>query len=144
MADTWATAADVLTYTGETVDDDAMLRAQAAIDVNSGRLYEDAERIGSRDRYWLKLATAYQAAWQAGQPDEFVRLDVTSTGSGQSSQNGTPSWLLLGPHAAQALRRVSWLGSGSLHVRAPGETSDRRREVYGDDDDPGHWQRIGG
>ncbi|MEV6648064.1 hypothetical protein [Amycolatopsis sp. NPDC051371] len=141
MPDTWASAADVLTYTGETVTDDAMPRAQAVIDIESGRLFEDAERIGSRDRYWLKLATAYQAAWQKDQPDEFVRLDVKGTGSGQGSQEGNDSWLTLGPHAAQALRRVSWLGSGSLHVRAPGETP-RLREPMGEDGDPGVWRPV--
>jgi hypothetical protein len=134
MPTTWATAGDVLTYAKATVDDAAVLRAQAVIDIESGRLPEDAARIGSRDQYWLKLAVAYQAAWQAGQPDEFERLDVTSTGGSQSTQ-GTDSWLTLAPHAAQALRRVSWLGSQSLHVRAASEDGNGSlAELYGDDD----------
>ncbi|MFI9454467.1 hypothetical protein [Amycolatopsis sp. NPDC052450] len=142
MPDTWATVADVLTYAKVTVDQDEVLSAQAVIDTYVGRLPVDADRIGARDQYWLKLAIAYQAAWQLAQPDQFERQDITSTGGGQSTQ-GTETWLTLAPHAAQALRRVSWLGSGSLHVRAPGETSDGPREVYGDDDgDPGTWRTI--
>ncbi|MEV8610106.1 hypothetical protein AB0383_19640 [Amycolatopsis sp. NPDC051373] len=142
MPDTWATVADVLTYAKATVDDAAVLRAQATIDAHAGRIFADAERIGARDQYWLKLAVAYQAAWQAGQPDEFERLDVTSTGGSQSTQ-GTETWLVLAPHAVQALRRVSWLGSGSFHVRPPNEAGDPQREVYGDDGaDPGYWRRL--
>ncbi|RSM60579.1 hypothetical protein DMH03_17680 [Amycolatopsis sp. WAC 01376] len=142
MPDTWATVADVLTYAKATVDQDEVLSAQAVINTYAGRLPVDADRIGARDQYWLKLAVAYQAAWQLAQPDQFERQDITSTGGGQSTQ-GTETWLTLAPHAAQALRRVSWLGSGSLHVRASGETSDGPREVYGDDDgDPGTWRTI--
>lgn len=142
MPDTWATVADVLTYAKATVDEGELLSAQAVIDTYAGRLPMDADRVGARDQYWLKLAVAYQAAWQPAQPDQFERQDITSTGGGQSTQ-GTATWLTLAPHAAQALRRVSWLGSGSLHVRAPSEAVDRRRDVYGDDgDDPGTWRRI--
>ncbi len=142
MPDTWATVADVKTYAKATVDEDELLSAQAVIDTYAGRLPMDADRVGARDKYWLKLAVAYQAAWQPAQPDQFERQDITSTGGGQSTQ-GTETWLTLAPHAAQALRRVSWIGSGSLHVRAPAEAVDRRRDVYGDDgDDPGTWRRI--
>jgi hypothetical protein len=143
MPTTWATAADVLTYAAVSVDAAAVLRAQATIDMYAVRLPEDADRIGSRDQYWLKLAVAYQAAWQASQPDIFDRLDVTATGGKQAAQQGTPTWMTLAPHASQALRCVSWMGSGSFHVRAPSETGGIPREVYGDDGpDPGHWQPI--
>ncbi|WP_336156644.1 hypothetical protein [Amycolatopsis sp. VC5-11] len=142
MVDSWATVADVTTYAKSTVDDAEVLRAQAVIDSYAGRIYADAAKVGDRDKYWLKLAVAYQAAWQAAQPDQFERQDITSTGGSQSTQ-GTGTWLTLAPHAAQALRRVSWLGSGSLHVRAPNEPVDLRREVYGDDgNDPGHWRPL--
>ncbi|WP_336158188.1 hypothetical protein [Amycolatopsis sp. VC5-11] len=140
--ETWANAGDVFTYAKATVDDDAVLRAQATIDLHAGRIFADADRIGGRDRYWLKLAVAYQAAWQSSQPDLFERQDITTTGGSNSTQ-GTPTWMVLAPHAAQALRRVSWIGSGSFHVRAPNEPTDQRREVYGDDGgDPGVWSPV--
>ncbi|MFJ1764039.1 hypothetical protein ACIOD2_27240 [Amycolatopsis sp. NPDC088138] len=145
MPDTWATAADVLTYAKSDVDDAEVLRAQAVIDTYTGLIPADADRIGSKDQYWLRLAVAYQAAWQAAQPDQFERQDITSTGGSQSTQ-GTDTWLTLAPHAAQALRRVSWFGSQSVHVRAPNELAGLRREIYGDDDqlEPGTWHPIGG
>jgi hypothetical protein len=142
MVDTWATGADVLKYTGKTVDDDKVVMAQANIDMVAERLPADAERIGARDQYWLKLAVAYQARWLASQPDAFDRLDLTTTG--QSSASGEDGWLVIAPFAKWALKRVSWLKSRSLRVRAPGEAADNRRVVYGDDNDPGTWTPIGG
>ncbi|MFD5089326.1 hypothetical protein ACFWMR_01900 [Amycolatopsis thailandensis] len=142
MVDTWATVADVLKFTGKTVGEDKVTMAQANIDLVAGRLPADAERIGDRDQHWLKLAVAYQAAWLTAQPDVFERLDVRSTG--QSSASGEEGWLQLAPFAKWALKRVSWLGSRSLRVKAPYEGSDAQRVVYGDDNDPGTWVPIGG
>jgi len=142
MVDTWATVADVLNYTGKTVDGTAVTMAQANIDLVAGRLPADAERIGARDQHWLKLAVAYQAAWLPAQPDAFERLDVTSTG--QSSASGDDEWLVLAPFAKWALKRVSWLKSQSLRVKTAYEDSDVAQVVYGDDGDPGTWTPIGG
>lgn len=144
MVDTWATAANVFTLTKTTVDDATVTMAQANIDLVAGRLPADADRIGKRDQYWLKLAVAYQAAWIPSQPDLFERLDVTSTSSGSGGHALAPTALRLAPLALDALKRVSWLRSRSLRVRAPYEGTDPRREVYGDDGlDPGMWVRIG-
>lgn len=128
----WCTAADVVTYAKTEVDDDDVLRAQATIDIHAGRIFADADRIGARDRYWLKLATAWQAAWLADQPDAFSRLNVESTGSNNGVQFADAG-LELGPFAYTALKRVSWLKSRSLRVRAPGE----RRGGVDDNNLPG-------
>lgn len=142
MPDTWATTTDVATYTRATVDTATLAVAQATIDIRAGRLPVDADRIGARDQYWLKLAVCYQAAWVNSQPDAFDRLDLTSSGGAQSTSYA-PSAMTLAPFAKDALRRVSWLQSQSLHVRAPYEDSDPRRAVYGDDyQDPGVWRPI--
>jgi hypothetical protein len=137
MVDAWCTAADVLTYAKATVDDSDVLAAQATIDVHAGRIYADAERIGARDRYWLKLATAYQAAWLKPQPDAFTRLGVESTGS-TNGVTFAEDGLTLAPNAVTALRRVSWLGSRSLRVRAPGE----RRNGVDDNYLPGQYTPL--
>lgn len=142
MVETWATVDDVLKYARGTVDEADLIAAQANIDMVAERLPADAERIGARDQYWLKLAVSYQAKWLAAQPDAFDRLDLTTTG--QSSASGDDTWLVLAPYAKWALRNVSWLRSRSLRVRASGEFADNRRVVYGDDNDPGVWTPIGG
>ncbi|AXB47307.1 hypothetical protein [Amycolatopsis albispora] len=120
MADTWATEADVLELTNTTVAASGMVQAQATIDLHAGRIYADRDRIGARDRYWLKLATAYQAAWLAAQPDAFDRTEITSTGGSSDGVDFAPEALILAPFAAKALGRVSWRRSRSLRVRPPG------------------------
>jgi hypothetical protein len=120
--DTWCTAADVMTYAKAEVTDGDVLRAQATIDIHAVRLPADAARIGTRDLYWLKLATAYQAAWLTPQPDAFTRIEVTETGSSANRTMFAEQSFELGTLAKTALKRVSWLRSRSLHVRAADET----------------------
>lgn len=115
----WAQADDVLTYTGETVTDAQVMRAQAIIDMFAARTYDALPRIGTRDLYWLKLATAYQAAWMLSQPDLYSRLDFATISAGSRPVELKEDTLRIAPLAAKALKRVSWLRSRSLHVRSP-------------------------
>jgi hypothetical protein len=115
----WAQADDVLTYTGETVTDAQVMRAQAIIDMFTARTYDALPRIGTRDLYWLKLATAYQAAWMLAQPDLYSRLDFATISAGSRPVELKEDTLRIAPLAAKALKRVSWLRSRSLHVRSP-------------------------
>lgn len=109
----WATVQDVLTFTGETVDGTTLLRAQAIIDLHSSRTYAQLDGIGTRDRGWLKYATAYQAVWMKAQPDLYARLDLTTAPDvGSLAADG----LTLAPLAARALRRLSWMRSRSLRT----------------------------
>lgn len=119
----WATVADVLTYTKAVVEDSDVVAAQATIDMRVGRLPADVAKIGTRDQYWLKLAVAYQTAWLVDQPDAFDRIEVTETGGTSNKTSFTDSSLQLAPYAKDALKRVSWLKSRSLHVRAADEGS---------------------
>ena len=121
MAETWATAVDVLTYTKIEVTDNDIAVAQAQIDVRTSRVYADKDMISARDQYWLKLAVAYQAAWLVAQPDAFQRLDVTEAGGAANRTMFTETAIVLAPDARWALKRVSWLKSRSLHVRAADE-----------------------
>lgn len=115
----WAQADDVLTYTGEAVTDAQVMRAQAIIDMFTARTYDALPRIGTRDLYWLKLATAYQAAWMLSQPDMYSRLDFATISAGSRPVELKEDTLRIAPLAAKALKRVSWLRSRSLHVRSP-------------------------
>lgn len=115
----WAQAADVLTYTGVTVTDAEVMRAQAIIDMFTARTYDALPRIGTRDLHWLTLATAYQAAWMLSQPDLYSRLDFATIAAGSRPVELKEDTLRIAPLAAKALKRVSWLKSRSLHVRSP-------------------------
>lgn len=132
---TWATVDDVATYTGTQVTAAQLAQAQAAIDVAAGRSIDVYSSLRSRDLYYLKLATAYQAAWMAAQPDIFTRTEVKqSAGDGMSVQYGDGA-LVLAPLARRALRRVSWRRSRS--VRAVSRTDILLLEEE-------QWQPYGG
>lgn len=117
--DSWAQASDVASKTGVTVTDAQVMQAQAVMDMCSARTYDAKARIGSRDQYWLLLATAYQCAWMLAQPDLFTRLDFQTIAAGSRPVQLKDDSLLLGPLAKKALRRCSWMRSRSYHVRSP-------------------------
>lgn len=112
---TWATADEVEDYTAETVTSTQLDRAQAVLDLHAGRTVHSAEEIGDRDLHYLKLATAYQAAWMKHQPDMYSRMDLTEVPSDAGASAGlNESGMTLAPLARRALRQLSWKRSRSL------------------------------
>lgn len=114
----WATVADVAELTGVNVSPTIRRQAVASIETLVG-LIEEVPRDGvsDRDRYWLKLATCYQAAWIDAQPDYLERNDVASASqTGQSATGANRDWLVLGPAARRAIKRLSWRGVRSLAI----------------------------
>lgn len=114
---TWATIEDVAAATGVEVPSEVLTQAQAAIDIHARRTYDDAAKTGSRDKYWLKLAVSYQAAWIIAQPDLFQRMNITSLGQNRSITQFGVDAMTIAPLARKALKCVSWLKSRSLHVQ---------------------------
>lgn len=108
----WATTAQILNATGKVVTEPTRNLAAQSIELHTG-LIEEVERtdISDRDRYWLRLAVSYQAAWLLTQPDYLDRLAVVSVAQdGQSAAAGNPDWLTLAPLARKALKRLRWRG----------------------------------
>jgi hypothetical protein len=116
-AEAWATAADVVTLTGKTVTEAQRAQAVAALEVHIG-LIEAVERVdvSDRDRYFLKLATCYQAAWLAAQPDLFERNDVANASQDGESATFRADAHTLAPLARKAVKRLSWRGPRELNV----------------------------
>jgi hypothetical protein len=142
----WAQATDVAGFTGVTVTDAQVMQAQAVIDMFSARTYEAVARIGTRDLYWLKLATSYQAVWMLSQPDMYSRLDFATITMGSRPVQLKDDSLRISPLAAKALKRCSWLRSRSLHVRAP--FTDGLSPISSDPDSSGNdayelWTGLG-
>ena len=108
----WATIADVLAKTGLTVTETQRTIAAGVLETVTG-LIEEVERpgISDRDRYWLKIATCYQAAYVFDNPDLFSRSDVTSAAQdGESASFRNVDAHLLAPLARKSIRRLSWRG----------------------------------
>lgn len=128
----FATVAQILATVKKNVTEDTRDLAAQAIELHTG-LIEAVERkdISDRDRYWLMLATSYQAAWLLTQPDYLERNAVSAvTQNGQSATAGNPDWLTLAPMARKALKRMSWRG-----VRTVSTQTGRRRVVNVNDDE---------
>jgi hypothetical protein len=119
MAAAWANASDVINATGVTVTEQQLAQAQDDIEIATGRIYPDTPRLRTRDLYWLGKAVARQAAWIAGQFGLETRLDASQIQQDGVSTTLQGDGLVLAPMAARAIRRVSWMRSRSIHVRAP-------------------------
>jgi len=139
----WATEADVAELTGKTVSAAQRTQAAATIELHVG-VIEGVERtdISDRDRYWLKLATCYQAAWLAAQPDLFERNDVSSAGQDGESATFRADAHTLAPLARRAIKRLSWRGPRTLvtpRADAAGRILDTTSEEF---DDSLPWVRL--
>lgn len=139
----WATINDVKTLTGKTVSQEQRDQGAASLALHIG-LIEEVERadITDRDRYWLKLACAYQAAWLASQPDAFERNDVASAGQDGESATFRPDAHTLGPLARKAVKRLSWRVKTHIDLGAAKPVrATTTSEAY---DNALGWQPIGG
>ncbi|WP_030917312.1 hypothetical protein [Streptomyces sp. NRRL B-24720] len=145
MVDAWATPQQVIEVTGVTVDQQQLAQAQASIEMFSNRIYADTPRIRPRDVHWLGQAVAYQAAWEAGQYDLNTRLDANQVQQDGIVGNLNDRAMTLGPRAKQALQRVSWMRSRSLHVRSPFESGSGGGSVLSEaSDEQQVWTPMGG
>jgi hypothetical protein len=156
---TWATAADVLNYTGVEVTDQQVTLAGWIIDLYSGRPYSFSwtdpstnevtqynwwENVGGADNYYMTLAVCFQVVWMTQQPDLMTRLDLKRVPTTREAiQVQDMNTLQIGPLAKKALGRVSWLRSRALHVRSPFEDLYTANSVnFGEWIFP--WSPIGG
>jgi len=115
----WATADDLLSYLGVTLQDPRYLTlANTDITVYANRSYAASAGIGNRDLLALKLATCYQAAWLPSQSDALTRTNVeSSTADGESVRFKSDAQQNLAPLALRALKNLSWKGSRTLAIR---------------------------
>lgn len=105
----WADEPDVLRYTGETVDEDVVIRAQDIVELFAGCTLLATDNISETNLLHLNRAVAYQAGWMAAHPDLFTHTDVDSVSQdGASHTPGNVNANLLAPFAARHLRRLTW------------------------------------
>jgi len=138
----WATVADIKDATGEDVTTLQRTIAAGVIESACG-LIESVARPDAtdRDRYFLRQATCYQAAFVKDNPDLFSRADVTSAGQdGQSVAFRNVNAHYLAPLARLALRKLSWMGRTRPGDRLPDRAPlNINSEEY---DDSLAWKRV--
>lgn len=146
----WATPADVLTYTGVTVTDDEVIRAQFIVELFAGTTTDASDRglITSRNLRLLRQAVAFQSAWMTEHPDVFTSVDVTTfSQDGVSATQAHANAHLLAPLAKRCIDRLSWKRNRGLQIRRRLDAGQIPRTMNvinaaADDNDP-RWRRIG-
>lgn len=110
----FATTNEVADLTGCLVDDLAVRRAQAIVEVASGK----PESMVSRDddKHWLMYATAWQAAYMADS-DVFQQANVERVTQDESSVVIGDRLYALSPLVVEALKRLSWHNSKSIKTK---------------------------
>lgn len=141
----WATIAQIKSVTGYEPTTDARDQAVATLETLTG-LIESIDRpdISDRDRHYLKLMLAYQAAFMRDNPDLFSRADVTSASQdGESAAFRNVDSHLLAPLARKAMRRLSWRSIRALIPGGGVPTASPGRDVNSESfDDALPWSPV--
>lgn len=116
---TWSTVAQALTWTGKTLTEEDLAVAGGIIDIHAGVSADMPEdSILPRDRRWLAMAEAYQAAWMAPKPGllDHRESHTSTSADGVSVQRESPSDVYLAPLAARVLKNLSWIGARTVQT----------------------------
>jgi hypothetical protein len=116
----WATPDDVQSLTGKTVDDAEIDIAAGIIEVSSAigdAATKEGVILSTRNKDWLRRATAYQAAFMADHPDYFSRMDVDSFTQDGATASIKADGLVLAPMARRCIKRLSWTGVRTVFSR---------------------------
>ena len=117
---TWATLEDVQNITGKAVTSEDLAMAEAVIEIYSNRTPMASATIGVRDLYWMKQATAWEAAWLPAQPGYTDRSKFKTMSQDGLSVSHDADWEHdLAPMAARSLRNLSWKGERTKFTRPP-------------------------
>jgi hypothetical protein len=108
----WATVGQALGFTNLVVTETELLMASSVITLYAGVTTDQEENtILPRDRYWLAMATSYQAVWMRSKPGllEFRESHTDMSADGVRTAREAPSDVMLAPLAARTLRNLSWI-----------------------------------
>jgi len=116
----WTTVDDVTEMTGVVVSAEVLAQADSIVTIYCGRTADLKDQLRKRDQYWLAQATAWQAAWLAGQAGVTARnLGTRIDTEGLSVDHAAEYEVVLAPLAARALRNLSWKSSRTVRVAVP-------------------------
>lgn len=119
VSGSWATVGQGLAFTGKTMTAEHLTLASSVITLYAGVTPDmPDDSITVRDRYWLAMATAFQAAWMPSKPGYLEQREShTSQGAdGVSIQRSSDSDVMLAPLAARTLKNLTWIGTRTTYV----------------------------
>jgi len=124
---TWTSVEDVTLYTGITVTDEIIVRAEADIAmfcmINLDTY--DADLISDNDAWFLKMAATQQSAWLLNQVATYEVDDVTSMNQDGANNAIQPTALMLAPRARTWLNNLSWVRPRKTRVGASSSSGPR-------------------
>lgn len=133
---TWATASETLAYTGISVSEDNLTAAQAMIELFADVIYEQSDKISTKNLRLLKMSVAYQAAWMTDHDDLFTHTDIQSINQdGIFYVHQHENSYLLAPMARRAIKRLSWMRNKTIRIKPSNRNLFRRRVVDGGNSD---------
>lgn len=133
---TWASISETLAYTRINVEQEDLDSAQAMIELFADVIYEQSDKISTKNARLLKMAVAYQAAWITEHPDLFTHTDIQSINQdGIFYVHTHENSYLIAPMARRALKRLSWMRNKSIRVRPSRNKLLNRRVIDGNNPD---------
>lgn len=116
----WATPAEALGITGESVTQAKLDQAYQVVELYTGVTTDALSNLRPRDLRLLKQAEAYQAAWLARQVDYLGRSDFDLVSQdGLQYSKGDRDAHELAPLAKAAISRLSWRRSRTVVPLTP-------------------------
>lgn len=110
----WVTPEKALVYTGKALTTEQLDAASSIITIYAGVTEDQPEEsISARDRTWLAMATAYQAAWTKPGLLEYRESHTSTSADGVQVSRESDSQIMLAPLASRALRNLSWIGNAT-------------------------------
>jgi len=110
----YCTIGKVEEVTGFIVDEATILRAQAIVEVASGRPESAVSK--QSDRGWLEYAVCWQAAYMSNS-DVFEQANVSKVTQDRSTVEFGDRVFALSPLVVEAVKRLSWNKSRGIQLR---------------------------
>ncbi len=119
VSGSWATVEQGIGFTGKTMTVEHLTLASSVVTLYAGVTPNmPAGSITNQDRYWLAMATAYQAAWMPSKSGylEHRESHTSQSADGVSVQRTSDADIMLAPLAARTIRNLSWMGIRSVQI----------------------------
>jgi hypothetical protein len=127
----WTTPAEVLEFTGSTVNQSELNQAYHIIVLFTGATTDAEANLKPKDLLRLKMAEAYQAAWMLRRVDFYGQRDVDHQIQDELQYDkGDEDMHVLAPLAKNALRRLSWMKTRNLEPLTADQALVLRGKLY--------------
>lgn len=139
----YVTVSQVKDMTGVTISSSGIIKAQTIIEMFSNRTEAEGADVSDRDLYWLRLATAYQAAYMDSHPElyELMNVNVLIQGDLHVNFKQDRRNMLVAPMADVALKNISWMRSRSISMNSPFQHGSVESDTLATDDDE-DWSNL--